>query len=123
MTEPRMVDVTVIETRIVPVPEPDWCVDPHDVAHHFTDLTHFGRQTTVSVDTPVGAVDFLSARISHAPYLEAQSEPYPVVGVALDLQADFQAEDVAGLTRELRAAADLLDEIAEQALRLRGGTE
>jgi hypothetical protein len=118
-----MVDVTIIETRIVAVPEPDWCVDPHDGAHHFTDLAHNGRETTASVDTPVGAVDFLTARISHAPYLESQSEPYPVVGVALDLQADFQAEDVASLTRALRAAADLLDEIATQALRLRGGTE
>nr|WSY53827.1 hypothetical protein OG999_29410 [Streptomyces sp. NBC_00886] len=36
MPEPHMVDVTVVETRIVPIPEPSWCTDPHDGANHFT---------------------------------------------------------------------------------------
>ncbi|MEU9405057.1 hypothetical protein AB0E08_05015 [Streptomyces sp. NPDC048281] len=121
-TEPRMVDVTIIETRIVPIPEPGWCVDPHDGVHHFTDLTHNGRETVASVDTPLGEVDFLKAQISQAPYLESQPEPHPVVGVALDLQAGYRAEDIATLTRQLRAAVDLLDQVAAEALRLRGGT-
>lgn len=119
-TEPPMVDVTVIETRLVPIPEPGWCVDPHDGAHHFTDLTHNGAQTRASIDTPHGIQDFLTAQISHAPYLTSRPEPHPVVAVVLDLQADFEAEDIAGLTRELRAAADLLDQVAAKAIEYRG---
>lgn len=121
-TEPRMVDVTVIETRVVPIPEPSWCTDPHDGAQRFSDLTHNGSETTASVDTALGDVTFLRAYVSHAPYLEIQPEPHPRVAVVLDLQADFEAEAVADLSRELRAAADLLDQVAAQAIQYRGGT-
>ena len=119
MTE-RMVDVTVIETRTVPIPEPDWCVDPHDGAQHFTDLTHNGRETSASVDTPLGTVRFLTAQISHAPYLVSVPEPHPVVSVSLDLEADFTAEAIPGVAARLREAADLLDEVAAEAILARG---
>lgn len=122
-TEPRMVDVTILETRTVPIPEPDWCTDAHDGAQFFTDLTHNGTESTASVGTARGTVHFLRAQISHAPYLAIQPEPHPRVAVVLDLQADFEAEDIVGLTRELRAAADLLDRLAAQALRYRGGQQ
>lgn len=111
-----MVDVTIIETRTVPIPEPAWCVDPHDGAHHFTDLTHNGAPTTATID----GVSYLTAHISHAPYLASQSEPHPVVAVVLDLHADFDADDIPALTRSLRQAADRLDQLGAHALRLRG---
>ncbi|WP_406462292.1 hypothetical protein OH768_44090 [Streptomyces sp. NBC_01622] len=120
MPEPRMVDVTVIETRIVPIPEPDWCVAPHDGAQYFTDLTHTGRETSASVETPLGSARFLVAQISHAPYLVSVPEPHPVVSVSLDMEADFTAEAIPGVAARLREAADLLDEVAAEALRLRG---
>ncbi|MDV9168758.1 hypothetical protein R6V09_01190 [Streptomyces sp. W16] len=120
MPEPRMVDVTIIETRVVPIPEPDWCTDPHDGAQHFTDLTHRGRETSASVDTPLGTARFLVAQISHAPYLVSVPEPHPVVSVSLDLEADFTAEAIPGVAARLREAADLLDEAAAEAIRLRG---
>jgi len=119
-TEARMVDVTVIETRIVPIPEPDWCTDPHDGAQHFTDLTHNGRETSASVDTPLGTVRFLTAQITQAPYLESQTEPHPVVSVSLDLEADFAAEAIPGVAARLREAADLLDQVAAEAILARG---
>ncbi|MER7927060.1 hypothetical protein ABTY96_28540 [Streptomyces sp. NPDC096057] len=120
MTEPRMVDVTVVETRTVPIPEPDWCVAAHDGAHHFTDLTHTGRETSVSVDTPHGTVRFLVVQLAHSPYLERQPEPHPVVSVSLDLEADFTAEAIPGVAARLREAADHLDQLAAEAIRLRG---
>lgn len=112
-----MVDVTVMETRIVPIPDPDWCVDPHDGAQYFTDLTHNGAPITAALD----GVSYLTAHLSHAPYLASQSEPHPVVAVILDLHADFDAADIPALTRSLRGAADQLDQLAAEALRLRGG--
>lgn len=120
-TEPRMVDVTVIETRTVPIPEPDWCTDPHDGAQHFTDLTHNGTETSASVDTQIGTIRFLTVQISHAPYLKLRPEPHPTVAVGLDLQADFEAEAIPGLADKLREAADHLDRVGAEALRLRNG--
>ncbi|MFD3929554.1 DUF6907 domain-containing protein [Streptomyces sp. NPDC058614] len=120
-TEPRMVDVTVIETRTVPIPEPEWCVDPHDGAQSFTDLTHNGPRTTATIETRTGTARFLEAYISHAPYLAIRPEPHPLVAVVLDLHADLEAEAIPGLTRNLREAADLLDQIGAEALRLRNG--
>lgn len=115
-----MVDVTVIETRTVPIPEPDWCVDPHDGAQYFSDLTHNGAETTVSVDTALGSIPFFRAKISHAPYLEIQPEPHPQVFVDLDMQSAFEADEIPNLARQLRAAADLLDQLGAKALQLRG---
>ncbi|GAA0348541.1 hypothetical protein PV735_31680 [Streptomyces turgidiscabies] len=123
-TEPRMVDVTVIETRIVPIPEPDWCVDPHDGAQYFTDLTHNGSETAATIDTRRGEVRFLAAWISQAPYLVSTPELHPVVSIELDSGSyDFDANDVHRLTAVLRARADELDELAAQALRYRGGDQ
>ena len=115
-----MVDVTVIETRTVPIPEPSWCTDPHDGAQHFTDLTHTGRETSASVDTPLGSVRFLVTQISHAPYLVSVPEPHPVVSVSLDLEADFTAEAIPDVAARLREAADLLDQVAAEAILARG---
>ena len=116
-----MVDVTIYESRIVPIPEPDWCVDPHGGAHRFTDLTHNGPETVTTIDTRLGPIDLLRAWISHAPYLESGAEPYPVVTIEVDEGAhDFDAEDVQRLTAAIRARADELDALAAQALRLRG---
>jgi hypothetical protein len=114
-----MVDVTIVETRTVPIPEPVWCVDPHEGAHRFSDLTHNGPATTASID----GVRYLTAHLSHAPYLDNQSEPHPVVAVVLDLEADFGADEIPALTRSLRQAADHLDQLAAHALRLRGGAQ
>jgi hypothetical protein len=116
-----MVDVTIIETRTVPIPEPDWCIDPHDGTQHFTDLTHNGPETTASVNTALGSITFFRAKLSHAPYLEIQPDPYPQVAVDLDLQSVFEADELPNLARALRAAADLLDQLGTEALRLRGG--
>lgn len=116
-TELRMVDVTIVETRTVPILEPVWCVDPHEGAHHFTDLTHNGAPATATLD----GVSYLTANISHAPYLTTQSEPHPVIAVVLELHADFEADAIRDLTRSLREAADKLDRLAAEALRLRGG--
>lgn len=120
-TEPRMVDVTVWETRTVPIPEPDWCVDPHDGAQSFTDLTHNGPKTAATIETGTGTARFLEAYISHAPYLAIRPEPHPIVGVVLDLHADFEADAIPGLADKLREAAGLLDQIGAEALRIRGG--
>lgn len=124
MSEPRTVTVTIYESRDVDIPEPSWCVDPHDGAHAFTDLTHNGHETAATVDTRHGMVRFLGAWISQAPYLVGTPEVHPVVSVELDSGSyDFGATDVHRLTAVLRARADELDELAAQALRYRGGDQ
>lgn len=122
--EPRMVDVRVLETRIIAIDEPAWCVDPHDGAQFFTDLTHNGPETYARIETAQGVVYALRAWISHAPYLVSGVEPHPVVSIELaDGSADFAPEQVPALTALLRARLNELDELAAQALRLRGGAQ
>lgn len=122
--EPRAVDVPVLETRIVAIDEPGWCVDPHDVAQRFTDLTHNGPKTSARIQTGQGPAHALRAWISHAPYLVSGAEPHPVVSIELDGgSTDFTPEQVPAVTAILRARLDELDELAAQALQLRGGAE
>ena len=120
-TEPRMVDVTVIETRIVPIPEPDWCIDPHDGANHFTDLTHNGTPFVAPIVTAhYGPSQIMTAHVSHAPYLSLRPEPFPVLSVELDWHGDLDVADGRNLSRALRLAAVRLDRALDDLARLRG---
>lgn len=120
--EPRMVTVTIHETRDIDIPEPTWCVDAHEGAYSFTDLAHNGPETAATVDTSNGTVRFLAAWISHAPYLASGAEPHPVVAIELDSGSyDFDASDVHHVTAALRVRADELDALAAEALSYRGG--
>lgn len=79
------------------VAEPAWCLG-HDgeTVGHRADITHNGAWTAAGVDVDGDRVEFLRARISHAPLTELAIEPHPVADV----------EDVGALDSEqLRALA------------------
>lgn len=121
MTEPRMVTVTIHETRDIEIPEPDWCIDPHGGANYFTDLTHNGREIAARFDGRLGTVHYLTAWISHAPYLERQSEPLPVIAVEVDGDAVSMTPDqVREFTATTREHLDALDRLAAEAERICG---
>ncbi|MET9494310.1 hypothetical protein [Streptomyces sp. NPDC006552] len=92
------------------VDEPAWCIghawqpNPHRV-----DITH---NATRIKSGP------LAARISWAPFIEAA----PRVAVELELAADYEAEEIGPVAESLRTAADRLERLAVEAIRLRGAS-
>jgi hypothetical protein len=123
---PRYGDGTVtLETfdhGDVTVPEPAWCIghswqpNPHRV-----DITHNSTRVKAAAMTDgAGRVHLLHAYISHAPHLEVRPEPHPIVSVQLECTEDFAAEDIPQLAEGLRAAARVLENVAAEAIRLRG---
>lgn len=123
---PRYGDGTVtLETfdhGEVTVPEPAWCIghswqpNPHRV-----DITHNSTRVKAAAMTDgAGRVHLLHAYISHAPHLEVRPEPHPIVSVQLECTEDFAAEDIPRLAEGLRSAARVLENVAAEAIRLRG---
>jgi hypothetical protein len=123
---PRYGDGTVtldtVDRGDVTVPEPAWCIghswQPNP---HRADITHNSTRVKAAATTDdAGRVHLLKAYISHAPYLELQPEPHPIVSVALECTDDFAAEDIPQLAEGLRSAARVLENVAAEAIRLRG---
>lgn len=123
---PRYGDGTVtIETvdhGEVTEPEPAWCIghswQPNP---HRADITHNSTRVKAAATTDgAGRVHLLHAYISHAPYAEFDPEPHPVVSVQLECTEDFVAEDIPQLVEGLNAAGRVLQNVAAEAIRLRG---
>lgn len=94
---PGTVTLQTLDRGEVVVDEPAWCLG-HDgeTVGHRADITHNGAWTAAGVDVDGDRVEFLRARISHAPLTELAIEPHPVADV----------EDVGALDSEqLRALA------------------
>jgi hypothetical protein len=70
----------------------------------------------VAVTEAHGWVPMMSAQISWAPFAEL----VPVVAVDLSLQHDFPAEDVAHVVQGLADCIKRLEQVAAEAIRLRG---
>lgn len=123
---PRYGDGTVtldtVDHGEVTVPEPAWCIghswQPNP---HRADITHNSTRVKAAATTDgAGRVHLLIARISHSPLLEIEPEPYPVVSVDLGCTEDFAAEDIPQLVEGLKSAARVLENVAAEAIRLRG---
>ncbi|WP_328746353.1 hypothetical protein OHT57_12580 [Streptomyces sp. NBC_00285] len=121
---PRYGDGTVtldtVDHGEVTVPEPAWCIghswQPNP---HRADITHNSTRVKAAATTDgAGRVHLLHAAISHAPHLEIR--PHPVVSVDLGCTDDFAAEDIPQLAEGLRSAARVLENVAAEAIRLRG---
>lgn len=121
-TEPRTVQVSILVTKSLEIDEPDWCTGHRDDRAQFRpDLTHNGPEIAASFETRLGAVDYLRAWISHAPYAELTAELLPVIAVEID--AEVVSLDPAGLrafTATTRAHLDALDRLADEAEHIRG---
>jgi hypothetical protein len=123
---PRYGDGTVtLETfdhGDVTVPEPAWCIghswQPNP---HRADITHNSTRVKAAAMTDgAGRVHLLHAQISHAPHLEIRPEPHPIVSVQLECTEDFAAEDIPQLIEGLKSAGRVLENVAAEAIRLRG---
>lgn len=119
----RTVTLQTIDHGPVVVDEPGWCQGhAGEPPVYRSDITHNGRHVRAGAATEGhGYVDFMDAYISHAPYGEAQPEPYPVVSLHLDLDLDVTPDDGVKLARGLRVAAARIERVVAEAERLRGG--
>ncbi|MEU5112044.1 hypothetical protein AB0G64_11125 [Streptomyces longwoodensis] len=107
-TEPRTVNVRILVVRELEVPEPEWCVDPHDGAHFLTDVTHYG---------PAQRLEFRGEPLWTAMLAQAPYSADPQVGVYVEQSRFTGTLDAAGL-RELadaqQAHADYLRRLADE---------
>lgn len=118
----RTVTLETLDRGPVAIPEPGWCRghEGEPPVYH-SDITHNSVTVKAAAQTDRhGRVPLLQVHISHAPYLELHSEPYPVVSVQLDCVEDFIAEDIPQLLEGLRSVEQVLASIAAEAIRLRG---
>lgn len=117
----RTVTLETLDHGLLTVPEPGWCRGEHAQPVYRSDITHNSVTVKAAAQTDRhGRVPLLQVHISHAPYLELHSEPYPVVSVQLDCVEDFIAEDIPQLLEGLRSVEQVLASIAAEAIRLRG---
>lgn len=113
--DPRTVRVNLLITKSVEIDEPSWCADPHQGAHYRQDVTHNGPEIAAEFDTPLGAIQYMRAWISQAPYGELAPEPLPLV--AVEVGGDAVSLDPAGLRAYIattRAHLDALDQLADE---------
>ncbi|MEV0183831.1 hypothetical protein AB0I54_31785 [Streptomyces sp. NPDC050625] len=124
-TEPRTVTVNLLVTKPLEIEEPDWCVGHRDDHAQFRpDLTHNGPEVSARIDLRRGPAKFLTAWISHAPYGELAPEPQPIL--AINVGADTLSCDPDGVrsfTNLVRAHCDVLDQLATELERVRGGAQ
>lgn len=121
MNAPRTVTLETVDHGMVTVPEPLWCRGHEgEPPCYRSDITH--NTTTVRTSAMTdrhGRVPLLQAYISHAPYLQQATEPYPVISVVLNCTEDFVAEDIPQLIEGLRSVERILAYMSLEAKRLR----
>jgi hypothetical protein len=121
-TEPRTVHINVLVTKSLEIDEPAWCVDPQDSAQFMPDITHNGPEIAARVATRHGATSFLAAWITQAPHSQLNPEPLPVV--AIEVGGDtlgLDPDDVPAFTNLVRAHLDVIEQLAAECERIRGG--
>lgn len=118
--EPRYGDGTVtlqtLDRGEVTVPEPDWCRGHDgDMVGPLSELAHEGPEVAAVVDGGrLGELPFLRAQLTHAPFLEAEPEPHPLVYVEAMEAASFDADGLRAAAARLAAfAGHLVDQAAE----------
>ncbi|GKQ38901.1 DUF6907 domain-containing protein [Streptomyces sp. A012304] len=125
-TEPRTVHVNVFVTKSLEIEEPSWCVGHRDDrAQYKADITHNGPEISARIDTRRGPTDFLTAWISQAPYSVLTPEPLPVLAIEVggDILNCEDTADVRAFANLVRAHLDVLEQLAVELERIRGGGE
>ncbi|MFF7854127.1 DUF6907 domain-containing protein [Streptomyces sp. NPDC007904] len=116
----RTVTVDTVDHGQVQLDEPVWCIGhgtEMGVEVHRDDITHNSvRVKAGAVTESKGWVPMLTAYISWAPFREL----VPVISLVLDAEGDFPAEDGRNVAEGLRVAASRIEQIATEAIRLRG---
>ncbi|MEU8688811.1 hypothetical protein [Streptomyces sp. NPDC048665] len=114
----RTIVLATIDAGPVEVDEPAWCVGhawQRDIGRN--DITHRSVRVTAAADTySHGYQPLLRVCMAWAPFVEL----VPRVVVELDLQGEYEAEEVSHLAGVLRTAAARMEAVAAEAIRLRG---
>ncbi|MFD9430332.1 DUF6907 domain-containing protein [Streptomyces sp. NPDC060002] len=116
----RTITLDTIDHGAVELPEPSWCIGHGAELGGLTfrdDITHNSVRVKAGADTDRhGWLPMMAARISWAPFREL----VPIVSVVLDVEHDFAAEDVPHVIQGLADCIKRLDQVATEAIRLRG---
>jgi hypothetical protein len=117
----RPVTLDTIDHGPVTVDCPAWCIGHHwqqDIGRD--DITHRSvRVKTGTVTESRGWLPMLTAWVSWAPFREI----VPVISLALDAEGDLAAEDGRHVAEGLRLAASRIEQLATEAISLRGAVE
>ncbi|MET8401407.1 hypothetical protein [Streptomyces sp900116325] len=105
MTAPRTVTVHTADHGDVTIPEPQWCIAPHDFEGYRVDIEHHGTRTPLLVPTAChGLAEALPVFFAWRPFSPTDSQIHAVI--ELDQWHEF---DPAGLEA---AAAALVEHAA-----------
>lgn len=109
----------------ITITEPAWCAGHEgDLVGTLAEISHDGHAITSTVDTPLqGPETFMQAQITHAPYLEQQPEPHPLVYVEAMAAASFDGPALRTATAKLRDFLTRVDHLAHQIDELTEGGE
>lgn len=101
----------------VTVPEPAWCTGHEgELVGSLSEVTHYGPEVTAAVD----GLPLMRANLTHAPYLEIEPEPHPLVLVEALEAASFDGDELRDLVAAGRAYLDQLEGLAGQLDELAG---
>lgn len=121
-TEPRTVHVNVLVTKSLEIDEPTWCVDPHDTTQFRPDITHNGPEVSARINIRQRTVDFLTAWVAHSPYSDRAPQPLPELAVEVGGDIiNLAPDDVPAFTDLVRAHLDVIEQLAVELERIRGG--
>lgn len=127
MTDPHTVTVDTIDHGPVTLPEPFWCVGTHPAGGYRADITHYGEEIALVVETPChGPVRALSAALYQGPFSEYETTDVVVsveFGDAETVDAhSFGSEDLAAFADGLVSfAVGPLHSLIERLQLLEGG--
>ncbi|MFV0136361.1 DUF6907 domain-containing protein [Streptomyces sp. HMX87] len=120
MSESRTVVLETIDHGPVEFTCPSWCI-----GHGWqvgagigrNDIVHNSIRVKASSDTySHGYATVLRTWMTWAPFAEL----VPRVSVEVDMQGDYEAEEITHLAGVLRTAANRMEQVAAQAIQLRG---
>jgi hypothetical protein len=118
MSEPRTVTLNTMDHGPVSFECPPWCIGhawQPDGGIGRNDISHNSVRVKAGVETEGhGWINLMAARISWAPFVEL----FPIVTV--EMHHDFAAEDIGNLNRGLQQVQQRLEQLAAEAIRLRG---
>lgn len=116
----RTIVLDTIDHGPVEFVEPAWCIGHGSEMGrevYRNDITHNSVRVKAGAATEAhGWVPMMAAQISWAPFREL----VPVVSVVLDVEHDFPAEDIGHVVQGLADCIKRLDQVAAEAIRLRG---
>jgi hypothetical protein len=109
---PRTVTVQTGDHGPVTVDEPAWCTADHDTPQAFrTDISHFGPDIDITVDSPRGPAEALTLRLTRYPYTELP------VGTAVHMSVCLA--DGEGWDADVAAVNALADQLAQGVRKVR----